>query len=444
MNPTCKKLKDKGVALLMVLATLALLSGVVVEFAYNSNVTYNLAMNDLDRVQAYYLAQSGINFSKLILKFDKEAQKVAKDASKKMNKEIQIQPLYEMIPINTALFRAMAGMTEGEGGEKAVGGPAEEEGGEGAEEKAEEPSALEQGMNLIDTKGTQDFLQFNGDFSAEIQLEDAKINLNQFYGLNPKTDKNKYDRLKSTLYHLLVTEEFKGMFEDRYRGAKELAQNIADFIDKDEVRNEPGGEERGRELVGGQADTFMKNGKLLSVEELVLVPGMTDDIFQKLKPYVTLYGPDEKIYICRAQEPLVRALIIAYTENNPKMEPLSDDNEELLTKASEALFANCPSTANMSKELDLVLGVTPDSPSEGTQTGNTSTRSQRGQTTQGSQGNEANSTSQNFTDLVKDSGTIYSVVGIGTVGESEVKLKTVLDTAKNRPQEWPTFYWRVE
>ncbi len=424
--------RQRGVALLMVLAGLALMSGLVVEFAYNSNVTYNLAMNELDRVQAYYLAQSGINFSKLILKFDKEAQKVAKEASKKMGRDIQIQPLYEMIPINTTLFRSLSGLSEAseEGGTDS-GGETDGEGGE-------EPSSLEQGMNLIDSKGMKDFLNFRGDFSAEVEMEDSKLNLNIFYNLSPK--QKSYDRIKSTLYHILASEAFSGLFEDRYRGAQELAQNIVDFIDKDEVHNDPGGEERGREVVRGDAKSVMKNAKLLSLEELLLIPGMTDAVFQKLKEFVTIYGSDEKIYICRSKDPLARALIIAYSENNPRMEPIKDDNEELLTKVTDAVFGMCPATGSMEQAINEVLGLGPEDADEPSST--TSTATKEGSTTQQNTGQ--NSASQGFQELVKEDGNIYTIVGTGIVGESEVKLKTVVDTSSGNSRQWKEIYWRVE
>ena len=428
-------------ALLMVLASLALLSSVVVEFAYNSNVTYNLALNDLDRVQAFYLAESGINFTKLILKYDKDAQDLAKQASKKLGKNYQIQPLYQMIPINTQMIRGLAGLTEGDQeGEKK--GAASEPGAEGETEQGlAQPSALEQGMAMIDSKAAQDFLDFNGDFAAEVQEEEAKLNLNAFFTISP-TQKN-YDRLKSVLYHLLATDEFKGLFDDRYRGAQDLAQNIADYIDKDEVHNEPGGEDRGREVVGGK-NVEMKNGKLLSLEELAMVPGMTDPVFQKLKEYVTVYGTDEKVWVCRAKDPLVRALIISYTENNPRMEPLKDDNEEMLKKATDAVVNNCPDIDNMSKQLDIALGVSDEVPgdTESQPAPTTTTQSKEGQTTQGI-GTPQKSSSQSFGDLVKDKGTVFGITSVGQVGESEVRLVTVVDTSGDA-KSWKQLYWRVE
>lgn len=425
-----KNFAQRGIALLLVLASVALLSGVVVEFAYHSNVTYNLAMNEQDRIQAYYLAKSGINFSKLVIKFDKEAKKVAKDASKKNNKTINIQPLYEMVPLDTALIRALTGMGQGEEGEEGEEGEGEEiEGGE-------EESALEKGMSLINLQEGESFLDFKGDFHAEVKEEDSKLNLNALYGLTPK--QKSYDRTKSVLYHLLASKEFEGMFQDRYRDAKELAQSIVDYVDRDDVYNEPGGQERGREGLKGGQQVKMKNAKLISIEELILVPGMKEEVFQKLKNYLTIYGPDEKIYLCRAEEPLVKAVVIAYTENNAKMEPLKDDNEELLAKATEAVLNNCPDTSAMTKELDKALGVAEDKPPKA------STPSSSSKTTPTSKSTPKKTAKNTLNDFIRTDANFFTIVSTGIVGESEVKLKAVLDTSKGNPRQWKELYWRVE
>ncbi len=429
----------------MVLAGIALLSAVAVEFAYNSNVNYNLSFNDLDRVQAYYLANSALSFGKLMLKFDKEAQKVAQQATKQSGKNIMVPPLFEMIPLDTALIRAVAGMSENSETENdEAAPPVEAENSNG--EEVQEPSALEQGIGFIDTQGAKDFFSFNGDFATQIVEEETKLNLNAFYQMDPK-QKN-YDRLKSVLYHLLATDEFEGLFSDRYRGAQELTQNIVDFIDKDEAQNDPGGQERGREGLQGGKNNEMKNAKLLSVEDLIQVPGMNDDILKVLRQYVTVYGKNEKIFLCRAEDPLVKAVILAYTENNPRMEPLKDDNKEMLDRAVEAVMIHCPDPASMARELDVVLGVAPNEDA-----GGVDLQEQQPETTYSSTGtttqkkdktNAQNSASNTFIELVKSDNSVYTLVGVGTVGDSEVKIKTVLDTSQGSPGQWEQLYWRVE
>src|SRR5438105_3197061 len=60
---------QRGVALLMVIIGIAILTTIATEFAYNSRVDLELATNERDELQATYLAQSGIGMARLILMF---------------------------------------------------------------------------------------------------------------------------------------------------------------------------------------------------------------------------------------------------------------------------------------------------------------------------------------------------------------------------------------
>ncbi|MBN1946126.1 MAG: general secretion pathway protein GspK [Bradymonadales bacterium] len=64
----------QGVALMMVIITLALLTTSVMEFLYASRVDLALAVNARDEVKAYYNAKSGINLMRLALQFQFELQ----------------------------------------------------------------------------------------------------------------------------------------------------------------------------------------------------------------------------------------------------------------------------------------------------------------------------------------------------------------------------------
>src|SRR3990167_3805119 len=142
-----KKPKEKGIAILIVISSLMLLTTLVVEFAYNTNVTYHLALNEKDRTQSYYLAQSAVQFSRVVLKYDKEAKQMISKASERLGKPIHVQPLYKMVPINSALLRMLAGNPESS--------PEESEVPE--ELKTEE---VNKALSGFDTKKAQDFLAF--------------------------------------------------------------------------------------------------------------------------------------------------------------------------------------------------------------------------------------------------------------------------------------------
>src|SRR4051794_24845374 len=59
---------ERGVALLVVLSTLALVTSVVADFQFNSRVDLQLAINARDEVQAEYNALSALRLRELLLR----------------------------------------------------------------------------------------------------------------------------------------------------------------------------------------------------------------------------------------------------------------------------------------------------------------------------------------------------------------------------------------
>ena len=177
--------------------------------AYDSNVTYNISMNERDRLQAYYLARSAINFSKIIIKYNKEAQQMAADASKKLGKPINFQPLYKMIPVNSGILRTMM---QGGTPEGLEGAPAAGAGDSGAaknpeDDNAKKMEAAQQTISTLDAKKAESFLSFEGDFNAEVEAQDGKLSLNSFFTLSPAQPE--YDRLKNTLTFPMMQKPLK-------------------------------------------------------------------------------------------------------------------------------------------------------------------------------------------------------------------------------------------
>lgn len=61
--------RERGAALLMVIATIAILTAVAVDLAYNTRVSLHTAANARDELRAYYLAKSAVNLSRLVIHF---------------------------------------------------------------------------------------------------------------------------------------------------------------------------------------------------------------------------------------------------------------------------------------------------------------------------------------------------------------------------------------
>ncbi|MFL5321755.1 MAG: type II secretion system minor pseudopilin GspK [Myxococcaceae bacterium] len=72
MKKAPNRKRERGIALLIAIISIAILTAVAVDFAYSSRVDLQLASNQRDEVRAYYLAKSGVGLSRLMLKFQKQ------------------------------------------------------------------------------------------------------------------------------------------------------------------------------------------------------------------------------------------------------------------------------------------------------------------------------------------------------------------------------------
>jgi len=68
--------QNRGVALILVLTTIAILTSIGVDFSYQSRVSLKLAENLRDETRAFYLARSAVNLSRLLLHFQKQVDQM--------------------------------------------------------------------------------------------------------------------------------------------------------------------------------------------------------------------------------------------------------------------------------------------------------------------------------------------------------------------------------
>ena len=91
--------------MMIVLATIALLTTMVVEFAYNSHIAATMAHNNLDRLKAYYLARSGLNFARLQVKIEKDVRSQLSKYAKYLEGIVGSEPICTLMPFSTDLLR---------------------------------------------------------------------------------------------------------------------------------------------------------------------------------------------------------------------------------------------------------------------------------------------------------------------------------------------------
>src|SRR5437588_9111642 len=69
-------IQHRGVALILVLTTIAILTSIGVDFSYSSRVSLKLAENLRDETRAEYMAQSAVNLSRLLLHFQRQVDQL--------------------------------------------------------------------------------------------------------------------------------------------------------------------------------------------------------------------------------------------------------------------------------------------------------------------------------------------------------------------------------
>ncbi|HSA58688.1 MAG TPA: hypothetical protein VLJ37_03285 [bacterium] len=416
---------ERGVALMMVLGALLILTTLVVEFAYNSHVGYDLAASQRDRLKAYYLARSGYNLARLELKFEKDIR--ARYASLLKNLKgsgVTADPLCKQIPLSTGLLKGLSsGALPGLAGGETTGE------GEGAEKKETPPPEDEDKPKFKETgeavSGSEEFLNFDGDFAVDCDTEERKLNLNVFRAdplgtvtgaaPPPEGTLTPYDLQKELLFSLLSQKEYESIFEGKPDEIRKVVNSVADWADRDDRINESPGISGGSEESEYDGLGYKpKNGKYTTIAELLLVHGVGDDLFKLLAPQVTVYG-DNKINVCQASDEMIRAFVLRFITATPGMAPISLNDDEKWNAVIEAVHFACsepsPQPAAVAAAIAPVIGAP---------------------------------TPAALAAQITTTNRFYRIEATGMAGESEAKIVAVIDASQPNPNLWKTLYFRVE
>jgi len=289
---------DRGIALIMVLLMLTLVTAVVVQFSYDAHIDYSLAANEADEVRAFYLARSGVNLYKLILTAD---QKIASNAQLK---ELMASAgmggfeLWRMVPmIDTAMLRSVADPSVPDDvkeqlKERFGGIPFDELGKEGG------------------------FLDFDGDIHAEIEDEERKLNLNNL--ADDRLESPMDSPIGRALFGFVADPKWDPMFDgynalgERKLDREEMIGNLIDWVDANQQGVSSGGTEDN--LYTGYDERYTaKNAKFDTLAEVAMVRGVDDDFMAAFSKRLTVFS-NGKININTADAEMIAALILAYSE----------------------------------------------------------------------------------------------------------------------------------
>ena len=421
---------ERGVALILVLSAIVMLTMLAVEFAYDNQVEYQMAKHQLERLQAYYLAESANHLVRLELKMNQTVQNTV--ANSELADKIQIDlttPLCQQFPMSSSLIRAaLSGALTGAATETPPEGESE------ASEETSEAAAAAGMLAGLPLQGGEEFVKFEGDFDGECIDESSKLDLNAFATLDPERQvegqENPYDALKRIVIALLSQEEFKPLFEtgeERMR-IDEIVRNIADWVDPNETVNDFRG------VAVGSESGEPKNGKFTTLGDVFRVEGVSDTWWTAVADYFTVYG-DGKINVCRATDELVRALILRYTATRQDLPPIQSKDRELLDQLVQSVRDGCQGVRpdpkaieqSLNTKLTELLGATPP---PGTPGGALS----------GARGGS-------FSEWISSQSRFFTLKSAGQIGDTVVRITSVIDLGEGSgadPSKWKVLYWRVD
>lgn len=369
--PRRRRPAGRGVALLFVLVTVAILTSVAVDFSYNTRVNLELAAQSRDALRARSLAMSAMNFSRLLLKFQKQLDTVSGAATQGIGDIMsklggqdptQLEELARQAGVNLpaggiqSLLGGLGGAAGGGGGGSpslsirlwevvpidsnaalsfiSAAFPAPDE---DAEDKARERQRT--ASSMPDDQGSPidaSFGEFTGNFGAKITDEDQKINAQRLeYSLGGGALAT-----LAQLHAMIDDPKFDFIFseEDRNRDVverKDLILALKDWIDADETQSTldltavpspfvPGfGDENGP-YSRYKRRYKAKNAKLDTVQELHQVWGVDDAFMTAFGDRLTVYPDVNSTLNINTDDPLQMLINIITAAENPNDPALRD------------------------------------------------------------------------------------------------------------------------
>ncbi|HWV38316.1 MAG TPA: type II secretion system minor pseudopilin GspK [Vulgatibacter sp.] len=311
-------------ALILVVSSIAVLTAVAVDFAYNTQVDTRLAANARDELRAYYLARSATNFSRLLLSFQHQLDSQSTAMRSQLGDVANQVPglgalagmtnlrLWDALPIESA---AITGFIEAAAG---------------TEDKEEPPLPTVAPMpgEAVPASGLARFGSFEGGFSTRIEDEEAKVNLNKLD--NP----GQRGSIAGQQFLLLIGEpRWNFLFDEetshRERYLREdLLVHLRDWIDSDEVETSLNPINPMELFVDGFGDEKApytrypqryepKNARFDSLEEVYLVAGITDRFMAAFGDRLTVYPDINSRLNVNTSDPLQLYMLIQAAAQDP-------------------------------------------------------------------------------------------------------------------------------
>ncbi len=228
-----RKKKARGVAILLVMVSIALMMAVVTEMSIKETMRYKLAINDRDALQAEALAQSGVGFAQLILTVQEPLQKYMATFAKS-GIQLPAYTVWDLMPIDSDLLK---GITDGSfmPDFSFLSGDKDKKPDEQKKTPIAETKAKEVPLHGPYEAPEGGYGGFAGRFSVEIKDEESKISIRKW----PKQPPKKQKMIADQIFRILAKKENEFLFDNRMGNTTnvrpgQLIGNIYDYISDDE------------------------------------------------------------------------------------------------------------------------------------------------------------------------------------------------------------------
>lgn len=359
----------RGIALIMALVMVVLMTVAAVDFNYGAEVKNLSSHHYRDNTRAYYLARGGLRIYGMLLVFARQLEGNQMIAGLMANFGIQIDGAAMMcrnVPfLDTAMLRFLAG-TSGSMDDEEKEGLLDLLGMGGQEEEGETPGApptaemlrrqaeedqerQERQRGYVDETEGEDgeplrrkLMDFEGDFKVDCQDESSKVDINGFASTGWAARPLEQHPTGQMLAALMSPPEYDPLFEERLKMDRwELIGNIKDWVDADTERNGIFGGDEDSQYDDFEPRYRARNARFDSLEELRLVAGVNDEVFETFAPQLSVYTRNFQVNVNSASPSMIRALIRAFTD--PVMLPdLRLDTEIVPLLMAERMFLPGP------------------------------------------------------------------------------------------------------
>ncbi|WP_164015078.1 general secretion pathway protein GspK [Pyxidicoccus trucidator] len=357
--------RSRGVALIIAVVSIAILTVIATDFAYNSRVDLQLAANQRDEVRAYYLARSGIALSRLLLRFQKQvdqtpipnpaallsqflgpqAQQGGQQTPQPSSLNIQ---LYKMARVDCHMLKGLV-KSEGADGETAAMEPADDKDFK-MDDAEKDPAAMEVASQMTQ----RSFGGFEGCFLASISDEEEKLNVHRLMA----GAGDAYPTMLRML-DMFNDKRFEFLWErDDANKVRSTPQDVVlalkDWADDDETGSAINLVDATNPLPSGFSDegaaysrydpTYEpKNARFDSVDELYRVHGVNDQFMSAFRDRLTVYPDINRRPNINTDDPVMLGLAIMSVADQTRPDPRLHDpvflNEVITRVRSAKMFS---------------------------------------------------------------------------------------------------------